>query len=97
MDKSIDLQIVCDKLNEMIEKSPSLTSPLLNFNYVVSHNEAVTTPITCYPMGDALVVNLMSFLSSFGDGSHILVPAISPMGAIGVRLVPVNTQQEETL
>lgn len=73
-----------------------MASPLLNLNINVSHLEAATSPMMCYPQGDAFVVNFLSLLSSLGDGKHIVVPAASPHGALGVRLVPVNNKQEET-
>lgn len=96
MDQTIDLQVACNKLNEILGESPHTASSLLNLNINVNHVEAHRSQIMCYPQGDAFVVNFLSLLSSLGDGSHIIVPAPSPHGALGVRLVPVNKEQEET-
>ncbi len=97
MEQHIDLQIVCDKLNEIMTQSPVAASSLLNINLVVARDELVESPLIAYPMGNALVVNILSLLSSLGDGKHLIAPASSSDGNIGVRLVPVNKEQEETL
>lgn len=96
MSQPINLHDACEKLNMILQKSPHTASALLNLNLTIPTNEAITSPMMCYPMGDNHVINVLSLISSLGDGSSMLVPAATPYGAIGVRVVPVNNMQEET-
>ncbi len=95
MKSSVDLNTVCNYLNETVEQSPQFMTALLSIVVKGSVNELQDSRIFSSMSENCVAVDLIGFLSGMGDGKSMIAPEFDiSRKLLGFRTVNIDPDSE---